>query len=150
MLNPLPPAAALAMLLAAPAAVPIAFQPAGGAGSQHLVVHVPRIAVAETRVDARRGPRAPVLAERPADDCVRMRQVSGFAVTRPDAVDLVLRDGSRLRARLGARCPAEGFHTGFYTRPHPDGRMCAGRDTIRARSGANCRIERFTTLVPTR
>jgi hypothetical protein len=160
--NPFFPSAAMLMLLAAPAA-PGAPEgvPSGGVAiemtqQQHVVIHVPNVTVSRATVVMRtRRESAPLpppatFREKKADDCLKMERVVGFSVSRPDSVDLMLNDGSRRRAMLGKNCPALGFYSGFYVRPNPDGKMCAGRDSIRSRSGRSCGISEFKALVPTR
>ena len=63
------------------------------------------------------------------------------------SVDFVMRDRSRLRARLDSNCLALDFYDGFYVQPQ-DHRLCMRRDVIRSRIGGECRIERFRLLVP--
>lgn len=92
------------------------------------------------------GAPPPVWSERRAHRCVPVRALAGAAVSQGGDVDLMLVDGSRLRAKLGADCPALSFYSGFYLRPARDGRICGGRDVLRARSGAACPILRFRTL----
>jgi hypothetical protein len=87
--------------------------------------------------DEERGPR-----------CIPIRQIAGAAQIGQESVDLVLRDASRIRARLERRCPAMDSHFGVYVRPNPDGMICADRDAIRSRAGGACGIERFRTLRP--
>lgn len=97
-------------------------------------------AVAERRpIDWReeRGPR-----------CVPARQILHAALMRQQSFDLVLRDRTRLRARLERRCPALDYYVGFYISPTRDGLICADRDSIRSRAGGECRIDRFRTLRP--
>jgi hypothetical protein len=157
MLKPLLASPALLLLCAAPAT---AVQPGapgwdGVAGAmQHIVIHVPRMTITETTIIMRSrvmpAPPPVVLVERKAKDCLETRRVVGFAITRPDSVDLVLNDGSRMRARLANNCPSLGFYQGFYVKPNPDGKMCAGRDPIRTRSGGECAVQAFKSLVPAR
>lgn len=139
MLNPLASASGLLLLLA-PAAQPV---------QQRATVHVPRVTVTTTTIILR-SPRPPAMAEKKADDCIKVEKLVGFTVNRFDSVDLLLKDGSQLRARLGARCPALGFYQGFYVKPHSDKKMCAGRDAFRSRSGRSCSIQSFAKLVPAR
>lgn len=156
-MNPVLASTALLMLFAAPAVAP---QPRAPLGSpvegemQHFVIHVPRMTITETTVIMRSRPMpAPppvMLVERKAKDCLETKRVVGFGITRPDSVDLVLNDGTRMRARLGNNCPSLGFYQGFYVKPNPDGKMCAGRDPIHTRSGGECAIQAFKTLVPAR
>lgn len=82
--------------------------------------------------------------------CVAARQVIGATALRQNSVDLILRDNSRVRARLQRRCPALDYYRGFYIHATPDGRVCADRDTVRARSGGECQIESFRRLTPHR
>ncbi|MES2442887.1 MAG: hypothetical protein V4574_08660 [Pseudomonadota bacterium] len=155
MLKPLLASPALLMLFAAPAT---AVQPPETdwarveAMMQHFVVHVPRMTITRTTIIARSRPVAPpppvAMVERKAKDCLEMRRIIGFGITQPDSVDLVLNDGSRMRARLGNNCRSLGFYQGFYVKPNPDGKMCAGRDPIRTRSGGECSIQVFKALVP--
>lgn len=156
MLNHLFASTALLMLLAAPAA-PRAPAPdwsrAAELSAQQFVIHVPRMTITRTTTIMTRSrvpapPPPPAYVERKTKDCVEMKSIAGFGITQPDSIDLVLRDGSRLRARLAKSCPSLGFYPGFYVKPQPDGKMCAGRDPIRTRSGGSCSIQTFKTLVP--
>ncbi|MEI9928339.1 MAG: hypothetical protein WDN44_12405 [Sphingomonas sp.] len=164
MLNPLFAASAMMMLLAAPAAGPASPAPppppadwegAAGAWAQHVVIHVPQMSfTSRTTIITRsvpisppQPPRVPMFVERKAKDCVKMDRIMGYVWTQSDSVDLVLNDGSRLRAKLGANCPAIAFYGGFYVKPNSDGKMCAGRDSIHLRSGATCGLQGFRSLV---
>ena len=80
--------------------------------------------------------------------CVPVRAIVGAAQISQDGIDLVLRDATRIRARLERRCPAMDYYFGVYVRPNPDGMLCADRDAFRARSGGTCEIERFRLLRP--
>ena len=80
--------------------------------------------------------------------CIPVRQILGAAQISGESIDLVLRDATRVRARLERRCPAMDYYYGVYVRPNPDGMLCADRDEIRARSGGACEIERFRLLRP--
>ena len=82
--------------------------------------------------------------------CIPARQIAHAALMRQQSFDLVLRDRTRLRARLERRCPALDFYVGFYISPTRDGMICADRDSIRSRAGGECRIDRFRTLRPAR
>lgn len=116
---------------------------------QHATVHVPRMTItrSSTTIIMRETRRIRVV-EKKADDCVKMDQLSGFTVNRFDSVDLMLKDGKLLRARLGADCPALGFYSGFYVKPNKDKKICAKRDSFRSRSGRSCAVEAFRALVP--
>ncbi|MCD2322723.1 hypothetical protein LQ953_01680 [Sphingomonas sp. IC-56] len=150
MLNPLAFASGLLLLLA-PAAQPVAFDESLSVPSwqQRATVHVPRVTVTTTTIILRSA-RPPAMVEKKADDCVKVEKLAGFTVNRFDSVDLLLKDGSQLRARLGARCPALGFYRGFYVKPNPDKKICARRDAFRSRNGRSCGIESFAKLVAER
>lgn len=85
--------------------------------------------------------------ERDGPKCIDASALAGAQVS-PEGVDLLLRGGSRLRAKLASECPALNYYSGFYIRPGRDGRVCADRDTIRTRAGGQCEIDRFRSLVP--
>ena len=87
-----------------------------------------------------------VWSERRARRCVPVEALAGVGVSRGGDVDLMMVDGSRLRAKLGEDCPTLSFYGGFYLRPGRDGLLCGGRDVLRARSGAACPILRFRML----
>ena len=78
--------------------------------------------------------------------CVPMRSIAGATLLSQNSFDLVLRDKSRIRARLEKSCPALDYYYGFYIRRTADGQVCADRDVIRSRMGGECEIERFRTL----
>ena len=88
----------------------------------------------------------PVWSERRAQKCVAVRELAGAAVSRGGDVDLMMIDGTRLRAKLAADCPALDFYSGFYLKPNVDGRICGGRDVLRARSGASCPVAKFRRI----
>jgi hypothetical protein len=95
-------------------------------------------------------PRQPVplsWKEKGAPKCVTMSTLAGLAITRPDSIDLVLRGGQRIRAKLEKSCPSVDFYSGFYVKPHKDGRICQDRDQIHSRTGGACEIDKFKTLV---
>ena len=78
--------------------------------------------------------------------CVQMRDIAGATLLSQDSFDLVLRDQSRIRAKLDKSCPALDYYYGFYIRQTSDGQVCADRDSIRSRMGGQCEIDRFRTL----
>lgn len=82
--------------------------------------------------------------------CVAARRLVGATSLRADSVDLILRDNSRIRARLQRRCPALDYYRGFYINATEDGQICADRDSIRSRAGGECQIEDFLALSPER
>jgi hypothetical protein len=143
--------AALMLLLAAPAAP--AAPPAIAWGQvtvhQRIIIRVPRMPIPPGRQ-----PIADVRPmrwiEKDAPKCVPVATLAAATITQPDSVDLVVRGGSRLRAKLGDECPALDFYSGFYLKRTDDGMLCARRDSIRSRSGDNCPIVAFKHLVPAR
>lgn len=82
--------------------------------------------------------------------CIAASQITHAAQMRQESVDLILRDNSRVRARLERRCPALDYYYGFYINQTPDGMICADRDSIRSRVGGECQIDQFRTLRPGR
>ena len=116
---------------------------------QRITVHVPRLTVRRATIVVRTA-RPAALVEKKAEDCVKMEDLAGFSVNRFDSVDLVLKSGALLRAKLGNDCPALGFYSGFYVKANKDKKMCAKRDSIRSRSGRQCAVQSFASLVPAR
>lgn len=105
------------------------------------------------RVPARPRPDTP--AARPVEwkegkglKCVPARAIAGATLLGRNSVDLVLRNNSRVRAKLEKSCPALDYYHGFYIQPNADGMICADRDAIRSRMGGECEIERFRALAP--
>ncbi len=84
--------------------------------------------------------------EKKGPKCVAVDRLGGALVNGRD-LDIVLRGGDRVRAKLDGDCSALSFYGGFYLKPSADGKVCAGRDTIRTRSGDSCGIKRFHKLV---
>ena len=113
---------------------------------QRMIVRVPAMANIALPVPL---PRLPTTwREKRGPSCIAMTALAGAAVTQADAVDLYLRGGQRLRARLDKDCPALDYYHGFYVVPAKDGQICADRDVIRTRSGGQCEIMKFRKLVP--
>ena len=83
-------------------------------------------------------------------DCIVATQLIGATLLRQNSVDLILRDNSRVRARLQRSCPALDYYRGFYINATEDGRICADRDSIRSRAGGECEIDAFRSLSPER
>lgn len=108
------------------------------------------------RVPAPQAPRSPAppaeWAEGRGPRCVPSKSIAGATMLGRNSVDLVLRNNSRVRAKLEKSCPALDYYHGFYIQPNGDGMICADRDVIRSRMGGQCEIERFRslTLVPSR
>ena len=86
-------------------------------------------------------------SERKGPKCLPSRALAGATMAGPSAIDFVLRDRSRVRAKLDSDCAGLDFYGGFYVEPRGDA-ICSDRDEIRSRTGGSCRIERFRTLVP--
>ena len=84
--------------------------------------------------------------EKKGPKCVPMRLISGATLLSQNSVDLIMRDRSRVRAKLERSCPALDYYHGFYIRPDKDGQICADRDSIRSRMGGQCEIEKFKLL----
>src|SRR5919106_979769 len=83
-------------------------------------------------------------------DCIAATRLIGATLLRQNSVDLILRDNSRVRARLQRSCPALDYYRGFYINATADGRICADRDSIRSRAGGECQIDQFRSLSPER
>ena len=84
--------------------------------------------------------------EKGGPKCVPARQIVAATAFTQKSVDLILRDSTRLRAKLDRSCPALDYYFGFYISPAADGSICADRDAIRSRVGGECEIDRFRTL----
>ena len=111
---------------------------------QRIIIRVPAMALPSP-------PQRPIkLKEAKGPKCVPLNQLAGAAIGQNDSVDLYLRGGTRLRAKLDDDCPALDYYSGFYINPTPDGQVCQRRDMLHTRSGGQCRIERFRMLVPER
>jgi hypothetical protein len=94
------------------------------------------------------GPPPPVIEwkEEKGPKCVSMGSIAGAGLVGQNSVDFILRDRSRVRAKLEKSCPALDYYYGFYIRPSDDGQICADRDAIRSRMGGECEIEKFRAL----
>lgn len=94
-------------------------------------------------------PVAPVKwHEKSAPSCIRSETMAAAMISGPRTIDLIVRGGTRYRARLEKSCDAVGFYSGFYVDATRDGRICEDRDAIKSRSGDACMIDKFKTLVP--
>lgn len=87
--------------------------------------------------------------EKRGPKCVSARSIVAATALSQKSVDLILRDRSRVRARMERSCPALDYYYGFYVNPAADGQICADRDTIRSRVGGECGIDGFRRLKPT-
>ncbi len=79
--------------------------------------------------------------------CLPVSAIAGAMLSGPSSIDFVLRNRTRVRAKMDSDCPALDFYNGFYLQPD-DERICAKREEISSRVGTICRIERFRLLVP--
>lgn len=123
---------------------------------------LPQIEVAQMMIQRRIIVRVPAMPPPPrtlrpirwkevkGPKCVPLSQLAGAAIGQDDTVDLFLRGGARLRARLDDDCPALDYYSGFYINPSADGQVCQRRDMLHTRAGQQCRVERFRLLVPDR
>ena len=91
------------------------------------------------RWEEHRGPR-----------CIAWARILGAGLLGQNSVDLIFRDGTRVRARLERRCPALDYYRGFYINETEDGMICADRDSIHSRAGGECGIDAFRSLRPRR
>lgn len=122
---------------------------------QRVVIRVPMMRPALPPPDGREAasrrdppPSSVKWEERKGPKCIRLTQLRAASITSSHGVDLILRDNSRMRARLGRECRPEYLYSGFYIQPDDDGSLCAGRDRVLARGGANCLITDIRRLVP--
>jgi hypothetical protein len=84
--------------------------------------------------------------ERDAPKCYVSSTLSRVFVSKLDSIDILLRDGNIIRARLKKGCNALDFYSGFYIKPSKDGRLCQDRDFVHSRAGDECQIAKFKTL----
>ena len=136
-------AALLLMALAAPeeAAAPQPVRYAQLTVRQQIIVRMPA------------GPQASAALASPLEwkegrgvKCIAASSVAGATAPARDSVDLVLRDRSRVRAKLENSCPALDYYRGFYITPNREGMICADKQSIRSRMGGECEIDAFKTL----
>ena len=119
----------------------------GGAGEAVLLAQLTFREQVIIRLPSRHSPPAAMQwKEKDGPKCIPVDDLAGAQISR-EGVDLLLRGGKRLRAKL-SRCPPLDYYSGFYIRPGRDGRVCEERDAIRVRSGGSCEIEEFRQLVP--
>ncbi|MEP9357896.1 hypothetical protein [Sphingomonas sp. KR3-1] len=152
--NPFAVSSSLLLLAAAPAAAPdgvpdwnavTASIQQQAQQQERVTIQVPRVTITSSATIIIR--RAPRIVEKKAKDCLKIQDIAGFAgVNTEDSVDLVLRDGTLLRAKLGRDCAALGAYNGFYIKANKDQKICAGRDAFRTRSGRSCDVDGFRTL----
>lgn len=111
---------------------------------QQIIIRVPE----GRRPDAPAGAAPVEWREGRGPRCIETSRIAGATLVGPSSVDFIMRDNSRMRARLESRCPALDYYLGFYLSATEDGRICADRDAIRSRMGGECQIDRFRTLQP--
>lgn len=111
---------------------------------EQIMVRVP---VRARRMISTPGPRI-AWKEGKGPKCVAAGTIVGASLLGQDSVDLLLRDQTRVRAKLENSCPALDYYLGFYIRPNPDGMICADRDMLRSRMGGQCEIDKFRKLRP--
>ena len=155
MIHPAIPATLLA--LAGPFAVALRDVPSAGLASgfeldgtqvaqvsihERIIIRVPRMSRAPVRTYA----PPTEWKEHKGPKCIAVAEIAGAMLNQDGAVDLVMDDTTRLRARLDGDCRPLDYYSGFYLRPGPDGMICKDRDAIRMRSGARCEIEGFKSL----
>lgn len=113
---------------------------------QRIIIRVPRMPERAYRTSV----SSPTIEwrERRSERCVPLARIAAVTLTTPQSVDLLIDDGTRLRAHFAADCPSLDFYAGVYIRSNKDGRLCAKRDIVRARSGRQCPIRVFKQVVP--
>lgn len=111
---------------------------------ERIIIRVPRM----SRMPARSYAPPREWKEHKGPKCIAVAAIAGAMLNKDGAVDLVMDDTTRLRARLDGDCKPLDYYSGFYLRPGPDGQICKGRDAIRMRSGARCEIDAFKSLRP--
>ncbi len=108
---------------------------------QRVVVRVPLAPMPAT-------PQIPTRwVEKKGPKCVGLSDVAGFAVRGPQTVDLLLRNGQRMRTRLEKQCTNIDLGYGFYIKPNADRLICRGRDVLHARTGGQCEVAGFSALL---
>lgn len=112
---------------------------------QRIVIRIPRMLGGRPR-GARIERREDDWIEKKGPKCVPLLDIAGAIITESDSVDLLVADGTRLRAKFDAKCPALDYYAGLYIKGTADGMVCAERDSIRARSGSSCQIDKFKRL----
>ena len=113
-----------------------------------ITIHQQQIII-RTPVSA--GPAAPPASmirweEHHGPRCIAWARILGHGLLGQNSVDLIFRDGTRIRARLERRCPALDYYRGFYLPATVDGLICADRDSVRSRTGGQCQIDQFRAL----
>jgi hypothetical protein len=143
-------AAALLLLLAGSAQdTPVAKAQQGRLTVRHRQIIV-RVPSGPPRAIAPAGASLIKWRESRGPNCIAATRLIGATLLSQNSVDLILRDNSRVRARLQRTCPSLDYYRGFYINATADGRICADRDSIRSRAGGECQIDQFRALSPDR
>jgi len=143
-------AAALLLLLFGSAQdTPVARAQQGGLTVRHRQIII-RVPSGPPRAIAPAGASLIKWRESRGPNCIAATRLIGATLLSQNSVDLILRDNSRVRARLQRTCPALDYYRGFYINATADGRICADRDSIRSRAGGECQIDQFRALSPDR
>ncbi len=111
---------------------------------ERIIIRVPRM----TRTTMRTVDRSTEWKEHKGPKCIAVAEIAGAMLNKDGALDLLMADQTRLRARLDGDCRPLDYYSGFYLKPGPDGMVCKARDAIRMRSGARCEIDGFKSLRP--
>lgn len=90
----------------------------------------------------------PEWKERRGPKCIARADIVGASLSGTSSIDFMLRDRTRLRAKLERSCPGIDYYAGFYVNPTSDGKVCEDRDAVHARSGGECQIDGFRKLTP--
>ncbi len=121
------------------------------AAAQYAQISIQRQSVVRVAPAAAPKAKLPPLVrwkEHKAPKCVSVGAIGGIVISKPDALDILLRGGNFVRAKLEKGCSSMDFYSGFYMKPPKDGRICADRDMIHSRAGGACEIEKFRALTP--
>ena len=140
------PAAAAALRDTPTRPAPARIQVAQISIHERVIIRVPRM----SRMPMRTVDRTIEWKEHKGPKCVAVAEIAGAMLNKDGAVDLLMDDQTRLRARLDGDCMPLDYYSGFYLKPGPDGMVCRDRDAIRMRSGARCEIDGFKSLRPKR
>ena len=111
---------------------------------ERVIIRVPRM----SRMPMQTIDRTTEWKEHKGPKCIAVAEIAGAMLNKDGAVDLLMADQTRLRARLDGDCMPLDYYSGFYLKPGPDGMICKERDAIRMRSGARCEIDGFRSLRP--
>jgi hypothetical protein len=113
---------------------------------KRILIRVPRMSRMPAGAPFRAMKPRVVWKEHKGPKCVAVGEIAGAMLNKNGAIDLLMDDGTRLRARLDGECKPLDYYSGFYLRPGAGGLICKKRNTIRMRSGARCEIGGFKRL----